>query len=74
LAAPKLKKVERLVQGQVLALLAGKRQVTPISRPRLSQSGLRLIPAPAAGQPPPPLAGANSSTLDAVNRRRSVLS
>ena len=30
--------------------------------------------APAAGQLPPPLAGANSSTLDAVNRRRSASS
>jgi hypothetical protein len=34
----------------------------------------RAAAAPAAGQLPPPRGGANSSTLDAVNRRRSASS
>jgi hypothetical protein len=53
--------------------------VTPYSDPQ-GQAGIKIhgvglkMLAPAAAQLPPLVAGSNSSTLDAVNRRRSASS
>jgi len=41
---------------------------------RQERKAVNRIKAPAAGQLPPLVSRSNSSTLDAVNRRRSVLS